>query len=285
MARKKEMNKIFFAAVLITFVSIISFTSLTAFAADIPDKDSQATDDGVEVVTRDGSYKIIKHPDAAKGLIRINKDGSYQYRVPKGEKTKSASLQFASLSAPSISTSNEHFTEPLTFSGMYGTSPWAIMFNYEWQLRKFGTWGLQLGSGLGIFTGKGRLVSAGHDLESEEKFTLFLVPMTAYLVYRFEYSSKQWLIPYVMAGGVYYGMIEKREDKNNLNYGGAPAAGGGGGIHVSITRFDPQTGFILDREYGISDMWFTLEAKALQGLKSDLDFTSTVISSGVTVDF
>ena len=267
---------------------VIGIFSLIAGAADFPDKDqpNNSSDNGVEVITREGNYRIVQHPDAAKGLIRINKDGSYQYRVAKKPTTKAASLQFASFSAPSISND----TRNLTFSNMYGSSPWALMFNYEWQLRGFGSLGLQTGAGFGVFKGKGKVVSsrpgdATVQVESQESFQLFMVPLTAFLVYRFEYSSKQWLVPYILAGGTYYGLMEKREDNSNLSYGGAPAAGGGGGINFSITRFDPKTGFILDREYGIGEMWFTLEAKALQGLRSDLDFTSAIVSSGVTVDF
>lgn len=226
--------------------------------------------------------KRIPHPNAAKGLIRINKDGSYQYKIKTSEKSQSASMRFGSMTAPKI----ENTTQNLNFSSMYGSNPWTIMADYEWQpFRRFGTLGLQLGSGISIFNGKGRLVTQNLNLTSEERFTLFIVPVSAFIDYRFEYARKQWLVPYVLAGGTYYLLAEKRDDKSNFNFAAAPAVGGGGGIHFSVTRWDHQTAFNMDRDYGVSDMWVTLEARALQGLNDKLDFTAMTVSLGVTVDY
>ena len=105
------------------------------------------------------------------------------------------------------------------------------------------------------------------------------------LKYRFEYVRKQWFVPYIEGGMTYYGLLELRSDNAQTNIAGSPAAGGGGGIAINISRGDSASIFGLDREYGISDMWLNLEARAMQGLKSSLDFTNTTINLGVTVDY
>jgi hypothetical protein len=48
---------------------------------------------------------------------------------------------------------------------------------------------------------------------------------------------------------------------------------------------DPRGAFVLGEEYGIADMWLTLDARVMQGLNSDVNFTSTILSLGMTVDF
>jgi hypothetical protein len=232
----------------------------------------------------------VPHPNAPKGLIRINKNGSYQYKVKHREKTQATSMRFATMTAPKVSTT----AQGASFASMYGSSPWQLMFDYEWQpFHRFGTVGLQLGTGISILTGNGRLVTTASDtapgttlnLRAQEKFTLFIVPVSAFLVYRFEYSSRQWFVPYVLGGGTYYGLFEKRDDKQNISYGSSPAVGGGGGVNISITRWDHKTAFLMDREYGVSDMWMTVEARLMQGLRTDLDFTSTIVSAGISVDY
>lgn len=226
--------------------------------------------------------KKIPHPGAAKGLIRINKDGSYQYKIKTRPKDQSATVRLTTMTSPKI----ENTTRNLNFTDMYGSNPWALLFDYEWQpFKKFGTLGLQLGTGVSVFSGKGRLVSQGVDLTSEERFNLFVVPLSAFIDYRFEYSRKQWLVPYIVGGGTLYMLAEKRDDKNNFDFATSFAAGGGGGIHFSVTRWDHQVAFNMDRDYGVSDMWLTLDARVMQGLKAELDFSSLTIGAGITVDY
>jgi len=161
------------------------------------------------------------------------------------------------------------------------------MGEYEWTpFRKFGALGLQFGGGFATGHGNGTLDLEKYDYPpAEEKYDIYIVPVSAFAVYRFEYARHQWLVPYVNAGGTYYGMVEKRDDNSPAKFAGSPAVGGGGGLHLSITKIDPTAAFTLGREYGVADMWFTLEARVMQGLNSAIDYSNVMVTAGVTVDF
>ncbi|MFN7825596.1 MAG: hypothetical protein ACK5P6_09565 [Pseudobdellovibrionaceae bacterium] len=227
-----------------------------------------------------GGVLKVPHPGAAKGLMRIEKDGTYQYRVPLREKTKSSSFRFTSMTPPEISGGNG-----ITFESMYGESNvFGFNYDYEWQLRtRFGAFGGQLGTG--IATGRGSGTFVRDNSKAREAYNLYIVPLSAFVIYRFEYVRRQWVVPYVLGGGTYYGLAESRDDGKSPQFAGAAAVGGGGGLLFSITAFDAQSAFRLGEEYGIADMYVNLEARAMQGLNKDIDFTSQAISLGVTVDF
>ncbi len=233
-----------------------------------------------------GGTLRVPHPNAGKGLIRIEKDGSYQYGIKKSEKSKAISVRFGTMTPPNIlagTTTAVDSTED--FSSMYGDKDlFAVNFDYEWQpFSSFGTIGLQLGTGFMTATGTGVFESDG--AEAKEKYTLYIIPLTANVVYRLNYFSRQWFVPYVKGGGSYYGLVEMRDDSKSPSVFAAPAVGGGGGVHVSISRIDPKSSFTLDRDYGISDMWLTLEYMKMVGLNKDTDFSSDSLQFGVTVDF
>ncbi len=233
---------------------------------------------------KEGGTRRVEHPRAAEGLIRINKDGSYQYKTPLKEKSQSGTFRLGSMTPPTISTSSG-----ITFQSMYGNSNLLVTnFDYEWQpFHQSGTLGLDVGSGFATMTAKGTFKNkiAGRAARAEESYNIFIIPASAFLTYRFEYVRRQWIVPYITGGATYYGLAEIRDDGRSPNFAGAPATGGGGGILISISRMDAANAFTLSREYGIADMWLVLEARAMQGLSSDIDFTSQTISAGISVDF
>jgi len=231
-----------------------------------------------------GGILRVPHPGAAKGLSRINADGSYQYRIPQKSKSQSSSLRLGVIAPPNISGAKTT-AGTKSFGDFYGSSGiFAVNFDYEWQpFSKFGRVGLVLGTGFATARGNGYFKKDG--TRAEEVYNLYIVPMSAFLNYRFEYARRQWAVPFVKAGGTYFGMVELRDDNKSPAFAAAPAVGGGGGIHFSITALDKQEAFILDREYGIADMYLTLEAQALQGLSSDIDFSTQMVNLGITVDF
>jgi hypothetical protein len=226
-----------------------------------------------------GGTVRIPHPGAAQGLLKINKDGSYQYRTPLRPKSQAISFRIGAMTPPLINGGNG-----ITFKSMYGSQNlFALTGEYEWDpFQKFGALGIQLGGGFATAHGSGTLANGD---PAEEAYDLYIVPLSAFAIYRFEYVRRQWVVPFVNAGATYYGLAEKRDDGKPLKFAGAAAVGGGGGVHLSISRLDPAGAFTLDREYGIADMWFTLEARAMQGLDTETDFTSQMISGGITVDF
>ena len=215
-----------------------------------------------------GGVLRVPHPNAAKGLLRIEKDGSYQYKVALKEKSQSSSMRFGTMTPPKITGNNSK-----TFSDYYGSANIAaITVEYEWQpFQSFGRLGLNLGSGIGSVRGNGYFQQGG--AKAEETYTMYLVPLTAFLTYRFEYVRRQWVVPYINGGMTYYGMAEIRDDQK-FSFAGASAAGGGGGLLISISAFDPAKAFIMDREYGIADLYLSIEARVMQGLSKQVDFSN-----------
>lgn len=234
---------------------------------------------------KEGGTVRLEHPRAAEGLLKINKDGSYQYKTMVGDKSQSGTLKISSLTPPVISASGSN----ITYKSMYGnTDLLMLQFDYEWQpFRRFGSLGLQFGSGMTTATAKGtfKLASPARPERSEESYNLFIVPISTFLVYRFEFVKRQWVVPFISGGATYYGMAEIRDDGKAPKFAGAPAVGGGGGALFSISRLDSAGTFTLSQEYGVADMWLVVEARAMQGLYSDIDFTNQSVNAGIAVDF
>lgn len=224
-----------------------------------------------------GRYKI-EHPGAAQGLIRIDKEG-YQYKVPLKEKSQAASFRFAGISTPNITSD-----QGISFSSYYGGGGLSgLLGEYEWMpFKGFGALGVQLGGGLVVARGNGRFVGGQ---TANEVYTLFVVPISVLAIYRFEYFRRQWVVPFINGGGTYFGLAEKRDDAKPATFAGSPAAAFGGGLHIGISRWDLRSAFILSRDYGVSDVWFTIEGRVIAGLRKDLDFSSQAISAGFTIDY
>jgi hypothetical protein len=169
---------------------------------------------------------------------------------------------------------------------MYGSSNLVgVSGSYEWvPTRRYGAFGILFESGLAMAHGNGILASTPPE-PALETYTLIIIPLSAFLKYRFEYGRKQWLVPYVEAGATYYGLAELRSDNAQTNIAGAPAAGGGGGFAINISRGTSDSAFRMESEFGVSDLWLNLEARAMAGLKPSLDFTNTTVNLGITVDY
>jgi hypothetical protein len=229
----------------------------------------------------------VDHPNAAKGLIRINKDGTYQYGVRVRDGKRAASFRVSMMTPPSITSADGK----ITYKDMYGTSNMmGAAFDYEWRpFRSFGTLGIQIGTGVFAAQGKGFFSNTPpHNNMTnppQDKYTLLVFPLNLFAVYRFDYNRKQWLVPYVKGGGTLYGLAEIRSDYTDNNFNHSEAIGGGGGVMVSVGRLSPSSRFELAREYNISDMWVTLEARAMESVNKKIDFSNQVVELGIVVDY
>lgn len=233
-----------------------------------------------QVPKKGGKFRL-QHPGAADGLLKIDKKG-YQYKVPVKDKSQATSFRFAGITSPNITSS-----QGVTFADMYGGSGlYGLLGEYEWMpFQKFGMLGVQIGFGLVIARGNGRIDVGGVTRNANEIYTLFAVPLSALAVYRFEYFRRQWFVPYINGGATYFLLAEQRDDAKQPKFAGAPAAAFGGGIHIGISRLDLHSSFILSKEYGVADVWLTLDARVLAGLREDLNFSTQTISAGFTVDY
>lgn len=237
-----------------------------------------------------GGIEYIEHPNAAKGLIRIDKDGTYVYRISedlKEKKGRSGSLRFGSMDPPKISSGDPPNT---TFQQMYTSSMVPVLlFDYEWQpFERFGKLGVTAGFGFLTASGNGFMndpSNPGQYVKAEEKYTFIGVPLSAGLVYRMEFVSNQWVAPYISGGGTFLGVMEMRDDGKTPSFTGVPGAYGAGGLLFNISRLSADTAFNLRSEYGVQNLWIMAEYRYLATFDDALDFTSGIVNVGVAVDY
>lgn len=234
---------------------------------------------GAVVVAAPKTMKI-EHPLAKQGLERIEADGTYVYYVPPSTRSESASFHLGMMPAPA-STSGD---EKTTFTKMYKSKDIPFLeVNYEWQ--PFNKWGkLGILTGIGFFTASGK----GHfsdGAESQESYSLVGVPLTLGGVYRFEFSGKQLIAPYISGGATYFGLAEIRDDGKTPTVAGSLAGFGAAGMLVSVGRWDAYTGPMLQSEYGIANMWINFEFRYLGAVTTAIDFSGSYFTVGMTVDF
>jgi hypothetical protein len=223
----------------------------------------------------------IHHPNAKKGLVRIEQDGTYVYKVRLHKTDKTGTLRFGQMEPPNIISADGQ----TSFAKMYGSSGLPmITFDYDWHpIQSFGKLGFQIGTGLAMTTGNGRFLKGAEDA-AKEVYTFVVVPLNAGVTYRFQYSRTQWVAPYISGGGTYLGVAEVRDD-NKRNFTGTAAGYGAGGLMFNIVALSKDLGFILDSEYGVGGLWVTAEYRYLKSFSEDLDFSGSIVSLGVSAEF
>ncbi|HEY8272628.1 MAG TPA: hypothetical protein VIG33_17170 [Pseudobdellovibrionaceae bacterium] len=233
-----------------------------------------------EEKTPQKGVKWIHHPDAKKGLIRIEQDGTYVYKIKTTKKNQTGIVRFGFMSPPDIK-SADGLSD---FKSMYTSSEVpTIMFDYEWQpFSKYGKLGLQVGMGVGTANGQGHFLKDGSI--APEKYTFVILPLNVGLLYRLEYFNRQWVAPYVAGGGTYIAVAELRDD-GKQHFSGTPAAYAGGGLMFNITALDKSMAFNLDSEYGVGNLWFVAEYRLQTSFSEDLNFRGSIMSFGISADF
>lgn len=234
-----------------------------------------------EIKSKTG-VRMVHHPDAAKGLIRIEQDGTYVYKIPTKPKNQTGIVRLGSMSAPDI-TSTGNLTN---FRQMYGSSLFTLLVDYEWHpFSSFGKQlGLQAGFGIGTAQGTGSFIDGNNNPPPLEKYTFFATPLNAGIVYRLEFWNKQWVAPYVSGGGTYIGVAELRDD-GQKHFAGTPGAYGGGGLMFNLSAIDKDIAFAMDSEYGIGKLWVVAEYRYIQAFSDALNFTGSLVSVGFGADF
>lgn len=238
---------------------------------------------------RDGSRQYIKHPNASKGLRLIDRDGAYYYTPYKTSKNEqTSSLRFGPIQPHPAIEAEGGITN---YGRMYGDdNPFTINYDYEWKpWQGFGQIGLQLGGGFFTSQGQGEFknqnVAAQYPEGPREKYTFFAIPLNAGIIYRLEFMKRQWLAPYVTAGGSVFNLLEFRDDDKAPSLAFSPAVYGGGGLLINISALDRDTGFSLDAEYGISTLWLSMDVRQIEATNKKLDISGTLLSFGVSMDY
>ncbi len=240
--------------------------------------------------------KKISHPQQQDGLVRITQDGSYIYDTYRPLKSESSSFSIGQANHPVISIQIES-VDPLTglpdggvqnleFEDFYHeNSGLTLGYNYQ----KFpwinqGKLGYEIGLSAMIVTGNGRLV-ATPAVESKESFTFVTMPITLGAVYRLEWKDRQMFAPYASGGATYVALIEKREDKAAPNFAGGFGYYGTAGVLFNLSSFDADSGFQLESEYGISNMWLSAEFKVIEVNAESFEFSNAYVNAGLFFDF
>lgn len=237
--------------------------------------------------------EFIHHPNISKGLIRIEKDGSYIYRPQRyTERVQTGTLRVGvvdpipKISGSTVSTNSGDYTP--TYQDIYGNSkPTMFTYDYEWMpLTSFGKLGVVAGAGFFTSSGKGRFVqgkNAGQ--EAREAYTFYGIPLNLGVSYRFEYVDRQWIAPYIMGGGSLYMLAESRDDGTPMKYVGVWAGYGAAGGLINISAINSDTAFALDNEYGIANLWLSIEYRYVKAARVDLDVSASIISFGIAADY
>ena len=225
--------------------------------------------------------------DKTDGLVRIDKDGAYIYEDTRTAKNQASHLRIGMANQPELTIDINGFV--YNFEDFYGTaSAMSIGYDYEYFFTESnGKLGGQIGVSVQYSSGNGRLVQnpPAESTPSVEKFSFATIPLFLGGVYRFEYSNKQWLAPYVAGGAALVGLAEKREDSKSISATGGVGFYGTAGALLNVSIFDSETSLTLDSEYGIGNLWINLEFKYINVSAETFDYQNAFVQGGMSFDF
>lgn len=226
----------------------------------------------------------VPHPFAEKGLIRIDKNRNYIYRVDESEQKTAAAVRFGFYVPQNLVGDAD-----ATFEDNYDqTDTPAVLVDWEWQLWRspIGKFGATLGGGVYVAQGHGHFSgTVNRDLVPREIFTFAVIPMDFGAVYRMHIWHKQLVVPYATGGGTLFGFTEFRDDDKPPKFGGALGAFYAAGAALNLTYFDNISRIQLDREYGINAMYLTAEYRGVVALSSKFDFSGDMINAGFLMEY
>lgn len=231
--------------------------------------------------------RYIEHPNAEKGLIKIDKDKVYYYKVKESEQSKAGNFKIAIYDPVNLAG-----RDGVTYDQIYDeTSSPMLIYEHEWQIyKKLGRLGLTAGGGFFYSAGNGQFdpTSANAGLRPREKFTFFVFPVSVGVIYRAEFYDTQPIAPYAGAGIGGMLFAETRDDDQNpalgARYGASPVATGYVGAAIQLGR-GARSFLDLDREYGINKVWITGEYRRYVYISGDFDFSGDAINGGLTAEF
>lgn len=226
--------------------------------------------------------KFIEHPQAEKGLIKIEKTGAYRYKVNSSPISSSFSFRVGTFDPTKLE--NPDLDPVVGFADIYDPASGPILFgDYEFRfLKSLGKMGFKLGGGLFATSGKG--IFEDTQTPALESFTFIALPFTASLIYRLQFWEGQPIVPYGEGGLMGIGFMELRDDGVPPKFGGSSGFFVAGGAQVDMGLFGSEEILDLDNEYGINRLWFLLEFRAQYSF-SKYDFSGNVINGGFLFEY
>lgn len=151
--------------------------------------------------------------------------------------------------------------------------------------KDFGTVGLGLSAGYSEFFAHA-FFDEDRSTRSEDPTSMQIVPIQAYLAYRFDVASVEWgfpLVPYAKAGAGYW--LWWTGDKNGARAGYTFS----GGLQLLLDVFDKRLAREFDREIGVNNSYLYVDWtwSKVNGFGTDgFDLSdSSMVSGGLAFDF
>jgi len=286
--RRKQSQR----ALMIWFVVLIAAAltvTRTASAQDVqpwlPQKRKPATTSiqNLQTPEETAAAKKANRPQ----LMKISKEGTYIYKVKPSEQHHAAGVRAGPYQPKNIVGNSGY-----DYNTIYGNSPGVLVdVDYEWQFfQKAGKLGLK--PSVGFFSKKGQgqfLNRSAHKNDPDETFTLIVFDFSASAIYRAQYWTHQFFVPFGEVGGDHFSLLETRADKKTIGDSVKTAGANGwhwaGGVALQLDWLDRSSTWNLDTEYGINHIYLTFDVRQTIGLNIDYDFTALTYEGGITFEF
>jgi hypothetical protein len=207
-------------------------------------------------------------------------------------------LSASEASAQSVLTDDAHIESPQRFAfelrfGPYspeiddglpqgttacGSGPYAAVFDndtalmteveFDWQALNIFIGTLGLGGSMGVFHVKAMAFNEGECTRSEDETGLWLLPLTAMVVLRFDIFATLWsipLVPYFKVGLSYNIWIATDAEgtataaDGSRGYGGSFGLRLAGGVMLQLDWLEPRSARTFDNEYGVNHSYLFFE--------------------------
>ena len=231
--------------------------------------------------THKSGVRRIPHPNAKLGLIRITKEGVYEYKVSSSPQNYAASVRLGQLSPNNLANQDtgRHFSD------LYGDSAPMLLFDYEWQPPYTGPLRVKAGAGLFLAQGNGVFANPDTTLTPKEAFTLVTFPFSLSVIYRAKYWQNQFFVPYVDTGMDMFTFVELRDDGQKTKLGGSLAGHVAIGASLSLGFLGRNSFIELDHEYGVNSIWLTGEVRSVFHMSGRFDFSGNLLNMGFLAEF
>ena len=231
--------------------------------------------------SEDGRY--IYHPNQEKGLYKINKNGEYLYKYERSKLNGFLHIKFGSYNFENFPTE----VEGAQFIDFYDSnSALSFLLEYDWPIfKKFQSLSLNFSGGLSYNRGRGQFVDASITTSARERYTLWFLPMGVGLTYKLKFISNQIFLPYVNGSLNYNLLLEYREGFEAFKYLGIFGAHFAGGVAINLGWFERLTALQLDQEFGINNIYLTLEGRQVVSFEDENDISGFVFLGGLSFEY
>lgn len=246
-----------------------------------PIRSDRFSKDEKKTTNKDGRY--IYHPNQDKGLFKINKNDEYIYKYDRTELHGFLHIKFGSYNFENFPSD----VEGVQFEDFYDSnSAFALFLEYDWPVfKKMQSLTLNFSGGLSYNRGRGQFVDTSITTPVQERYTLWFLPMGVGLTYKLKFISNQIFLPYVNGSLNYNLLLEYREGLEAFKYLGIFGAHFAGGVSINLGWFERLTALQLDQEFGINNVYLTLEGRQVVSFEEDNDITGFVFLGGLSFEY